>query len=366
VVGDLEASSIGSAQTRDDVVLVKTLEGALSLELMPLREDLARGFMRFSPRNFKFSEGSIKELSDALSSRPYSAFIVQDSKKRLLSRHLAKAGWRIERAIPDTLPTKCSIMSPFDLPLDDSLIDTNGARPDMTNTSNMRGISVNVNGRMAWAFYTSDGESARIVSEEERRQGMLVASNAEDMFPLADCLVRYIASMRIPWAVFSMDMGRFVRQFNPVTMLRMVSDRPKPYDHRGVPVSSSNKKALTRLFSEYYDESAVQAMLRLRKYRADPCYSMFVVDGGFVTTKLEGETGLIYDIYVTPARQGEGLGEELMRCGLTSLVGKATSVYLHTTYPRAKRLYEKFGFKAVYSQLGIRLDEVAVRPPRPM
>jgi len=364
VVGDLDASADGSSHEKDDVVLVKAPEGSLSIELVPLREGVARGFLRFSPRNFKLSDESVKELSSALASRSYSTIIVQDSKKRILSRHLARAGWSVERAVPDTLPTKCSSVSPFDLPMEDGLMDANGEKLDMSNTSNMRGISVTVNGRKAWAFYTDDAESARVISEAERRQGMLVASNPEDMFPLADCLVRFLASKRTHWAVFSVDMGRFVRQFSPITMIRMVSDRPKPYDHRCAQVSSANKKALTRLFSEYYDESAMQAMLRLRKYRTDPCYSVFVIDGGFVITKLEGDTGLIYDIYVNPARQGEGLGAELMRCGLTSLVGRVSSVYLHTSYPRAKRLYEKFGFKGVYSQLGIRLDEVALHPPK--
>jgi GNAT superfamily N-acetyltransferase len=363
-VGELDTSSVPSGQSKDDIVLVKAPQGAFSIELVHLREGVARGFLRFSPRSFRLSEEWTNELSSALSRRPYSTLIVQDSRRRLLSKHLAKAGWEIARAVPDTLPTKCSAVSPFDLPLDEGLIDTRGEKPDMSNTSSMRGISVVVNGRRAWAFFTDDGESARIISEDERRQGLLVAYDSEDMFPLADCLVRYLASIRINWAVFSVDMGRFIRQFDPITMIRMVSDRPKPYDHRCVPFSSSNKKALARLFMEYYDESAVQSMLRLRKFRADPNYSMFVIDGGFVITKLEGDSGLIYDIYVTPSRQGEGLGAELMKCGLTSLVGRVSSVYLHTSYPRAKRLYEKFGFKAVYSQLGIRLDEVALHPPR--
>jgi GNAT superfamily N-acetyltransferase len=365
-VADLDASSPEPTVTdRDDVVLVKDPQGTLSVELMPLREGFARGFMRFSPRNFKLSDDSIRNLSDAMSSRPYSTILVQDSRKRLLRKHLAKAGWRIERAILDTLTRQCSMITTYDLPFDENLIDSNGDKPDLSNTSDMRGISIDIGSRKAWAFYTDDGESARVVSEGERRQGMLVATNAEDMTEVADCLVRFLASTRKPWAVFSVDMGRFVRQFNPIMMIRMVCDRPKPFQHSGVPVSSSNKRTVTRLFSEYFDESMVQSMLRLRKYRMDPSFSVHHIDGGFVITKVEGDTGLIFDIYVTPAKQGEGLGAELMRCGLTSLAGRVSSVYLHTSYPRAKRLYEKFGFKAVYSQLGIRLDEIALHPPRP-
>jgi hypothetical protein len=52
-----------------------------------------------------------------------------------------------------------------------------------------------------------------------------------------------------------------------------------------------------------------------------------------------------------------------MRCGITDLAGKVSACYLHTSYPRAKRLYEKYGFRTVYSQLGLRLDEISLKPP---
>ena len=350
--------------TRDDVVLVKDAYGAVSVELMPVKEGIARGFLRFSPRNVKPSQGSVNAFGEELSGRSYHTILIQDSKRHLLRKMLGQSGWRIEMAIPGKVAQHCSMVTTYDLPLDENLMDSNGDKPDITHTSDMHGIEVDLGGRKAWAFYTDDGESARVVSEGERRQGMLVATDSEDMALVADCLVRFLAFAGRPWAVFSMDMGRFVRQFHPITMLRMVCDRPKPFEHRCEPAASSNKKALTGLFSEYYDESTMQAMLRLRRYRGNRNLSIDFLDGGFVITKLEGDTGLIFDIYVTPARQGEGIGKELMKCGLTSLAGKASSVYLHTSYPRAKRLYESFGFRTVYSQLGIRLDEIALHPPR--
>jgi hypothetical protein len=52
-----------------------------------------------------------------------------------------------------------------------------------------------------------------------------------------------------------------------------------------------------------------------------------------------------------------------MRCGLTALAGRVGSCYLNTSYPRAKELYEKFGFRTAYTQLGLRLDELALTPP---
>lgn len=345
------------------MITVSESGGAISLEFMPIREGVARGFLRQSPRNPKFASDSIALLISELERRPYSRILVQDTRKNLVRRIMKSAGWGIGPAVPSTLRNKCSAVTTYDLPMDEKLVDSNGTKPDLSNTSSLSGISVDVGPRKAWAFFTEEGDQARVISESERKQGFLVASASEDLFTVADCLVRYLASMRKSWAVFSVDMGRFIRQFDPQTMFRMSLDAPKGFDHHALPLSSENRGAAVRLFSEYYDESLFQSRLRLRKFNADKNYTMHLVDGGFVITKLEGDSGLIYDIYVTPSRQGRGLGAELMRCALTDFVGRVSSCYLHTSYPRAKSLYEKFGFKTVYAQLGIRLDELALERP---
>jgi len=316
--------------------------------------------MRQSPRVPKLSDASVKRLVSELESRPYTKIIVQDSRKGLISKLMRGSSWRTRRAIPAELGQKCSLVTTYDLPLTEDLKDASGLKPDLNKTSTMSGIEVPIGQRKGWAFFTEDGDQARIVSEEERKQGLLVATQSDDLFVVADCLVRYLSVSKKSWAVFSMDMGRFIRKFDPITMIRMTLDRPKGYQHAAVPISDKNKGELLGLFSEYYDESVLQARFRLRKFRADKNYSIFTVDGGFLINRLEGDTGLIYDIYVSPAHQGKGLGNELMKCALTDFNGKVSSCYLHTSYPRAKRLYEKFGFKAVYSQLGIRLDELAL------
>ncbi len=68
------------------------------------------------------------------------------------------------------------MVTTYDVPIDTSLFDEKGLKPDISNTSHMNGISIDVEGRTAWAFYTDDGETARIVSEGERRQGMFIVS----------------------------------------------------------------------------------------------------------------------------------------------------------------------------------------------
>ena len=328
-----------------------------------MREGVARAYLRFSPRNLKLSAESSRKLSEELCARPYGKILVQDSKKKILRKTLGPFGWKIGRAVPTSLTHECSMVTTYDLPLDENLIDMNGLKPDLANTHHMHGIGIVVEGRNAWAFYTDDGDTARVVAEGERRQGMMIATRTEDMFEVADCLVSFLATAKKSWAVFSVDMGRFLRRHDPITLMRLSLDSPKAYDHRAVPLSKENKKAALRLFSEYYDESILQSIMRLRRFIGEGKYQMYLVEGGFAITRLEGDTGLIYDIYVTPSKQGQGLGFELMKCALTSLAGKVSSVYLHTSYPRAKRLYEKFGFKAVYSQLGIRLDEISLTPP---
>jgi ribosomal protein S18 acetylase RimI-like enzyme len=361
---DLVAQDQGAdGREMDDVIVVNGDEGTLSLELMPLREGVARGFLRFSPRSLKPSTYTADELSRELCQRLYGRILVQDNKKGLLKRALAPKGWAVDRAIAPSVEKRCSVVTTYDIPIDEMLQDSNGFKPDITNTSHMSGISIDLGPRKVWAFFTDDGETARVVSEGERRQGMLVAKESEDFYVAADCLVHYLAALRKSWAVFSTDMGRFIRKFDPTTLWRMELDRPVPTEHVCSRASGENRRALVRLFSEYYDESTLQASFRLRRYRTDRNYAVYHKEGGFVITRLDGQAGLIYDIYVTPSRQGEGLGAELMRCGLTDLAGKVSSCYLHTSYPRAKRLYEKFGFRTVHTQLGIRLDELALTPP---
>lgn len=345
------------------MVLVKGAEGALSLELMPLRDRVQRAFLKQSPRSLRPSEGMAGDLSARLAGTGSERILVADNRRRLLARSLEPRGWAVSRAVEARIDHKCSMCTTYDLPLEESLQDDRGETPDISNTSHMVGVSMDLGGRRAYGFYTDEGETARVVSEGPRKQGMLVASSSEDMAEAAECLVRFLAAARKKWAVFSVGMGRFVRQRDPTTMWRMMLEGPRGYDHSVRPVSRENRRAVARLFSEYYDEGMFQASFRLREMLADKAYSVFAVEGGFVVTRLDGEMGLIYDIYVTPARQGEGVGGELMRCGLSSLAGRASSVYLHTSYPRAKALYERFGFRPVYSQLAIRLDELSLEPP---
>jgi len=354
----------GSAVAAEEgVLLVKTPGGAVSLELMLLREGVARAFLNESPRNLKLAGEHSARFSRELASAGYSRILVKDNRKNLLRRTLSREGWDVSRAVEPVTHRTCNIVSTYDIPMDDDLLDERGSRPDVTGTDHMVGICMDIGPRKAWAFYTDQNETARIVSEPERRQGMLVAANAEEMFEAADCLVRFLALARKSWAVFSMDLGRFVRRYDPITMFRMVNDRPVAYEHSAKPLSRENKKDAIKLLSEYYDESYLQTRLRLGRFASDKSFSIHLIDGGFVIVRLEGGAGLIYDIYVTPARQGEGLGSELMKCALTAMAGRVPSAYLHTSYPRAKTMYEKFGFKTTYSQLAIRLDEMVLTPP---
>ncbi len=350
---------------REDVVVVKGDEGAVSLELMPLHDKVARAFLRQSPRNPRFSRETAARISEELAARPYDRILLQDTKRGLMRRTASSVGWNVRAAVDSSFGSGCSLVTTYDLPIDERLTDHSGRTPDISGTVELSGISADLpGGGRAWAFYTDDGETARILDEDGRRQGFFVAYRDEDLPAAAECLVRFLAASKKSWAVFSMDMGRFVRKYDPMTMIRMSLDDPKAFDHAALPVSVDNKSELLRLFSEYYDEPLLQSRFRLRRFRSDKHYSIHMVEGGFVINRFEGNLGLIYDIYVTPASQGHGLGTQLMRCALSEFAGRVPTCYLHTSYPRAKRLYEKFGFRAVHAQLGIRLDEIALEPPR--
>lgn len=348
---------------RAKVVVVKGPEGAISIELMQLREGVSRGFLKHSPRGLRLPGDDARLLGSQLAEGVSGTLLVTDTRKRLLSRSLEPLGWGISRAVTPRVDHTCSMCTTYDIPLEEALQDDRGEKPDISSTSSMVGVSIDLGDRCAFGFYTDDGDTARVISEGPRKQGMLVAQSTEDMADAADCLVKFLAAARKKWVVFSADMGRFVRRYEPMVMHRMVLEGPRGYDHSVRPVSRESRRPLLRMFSEYYDEGMFQSSMRLRGMLADRSFAVFAAEGGFVVTRLEGESGLIYDIYVTPAHQGEGLGGELMRCALSNLAGRAPSVYLHTSYPRAKALYEKFGFRSVYQQLAVRLDETSFRPP---
>jgi len=359
----LAGSEADAEGDRTRVVRVGGPEGALSLELSHVDSGTTRAFMKQSPRSLALSQDRARELDDGLRSTGYRRFYAADNKRRLLQRSLLPLGWRASRSVQTSVDHKCSICATHDLPLDENLVDDTGSHVDLSDTSHMVGVSIDLGGRRSWGFFTDDGDTARIVSEGKRRQGMLVALSTEDMERGVACLLRFLAASKKRWAVFSTSMGRFVRDFNPVTMWRMELQRPKGYDHSVSPYGRDSKKSLVRLFSEYYDEGYLAASLRLRQMAGDRNTSIFTAEKGFAIARLEGEAGLIYDIYVTPSSQGAGMGRELMRGVLSHFSGRANSVYLHTSYPRAKRMYESFGFKGVYSQLAVRLDELVFEPP---
>lgn len=333
------------------------------MEFMPLKDGLARAFLRCSPRNLRLSEEDGRHLSDRLMSTGYSRMLLQDSRRKLLRRTLQPHGWEASKAIKSEVNQRHTVVSTSDIPLDENLIDQDGRPVELAGTGNMMGLCVELDDRRAWAFYSDEGETARILTADPKKTGMIVATKSEDVGFAADQLVRFLVAVKKSWAVFSRDMETHIACYHPTPAFRMELESPCKYEHSVAPLSKATRKATVALFSEYYDENRYAAGARLRRLHRDAAYTVYVTDGGFVIVRFDKDMGLLYDIYVTPARQGEGLGDELMRCAIDAISGRAPMAYLHTSFPRARRLYEKYGFKETSSHLVLRLDEIALTPP---
>ena len=345
------------------VVHVSTDHGDASLELLPISKDTARAFVRCSPRSLKTDRESSEQLVGSLAESGYPEILAQDNRAKFLERAISPTDWTVEKAISPRIEHKYRIVSTSDLPLEEDLVDHSSEPVDLTDTSHMIGLQFELDGRNIWAFYSDEGEAARVVPSGNRRTGMLVGLNEEDTQLAADNLIRFLVTAKKSWAVFPMELGSLIEQFRPATTYRMELEQLSPLDHAGEPLSRDNRKEAVSMFSEYYDESWLSALLRVRRLASDKAYSVFLVDGGFVIVRFDNDLGLIYDIYVTPSRQGEGIGNELMKCAISAFSGRVEKAYLHTSYPRAKRLYEKFGFAEKSSHLVIRLDEILIRSP---
>lgn len=347
-----------------DVISTRTDEGAVSIEMLPMSDDTARAFLSCSPRNLRLRDEDARKLGDSLADFGYSTILAQDNRSGFLRRALSTANWSVRKAIDPHVEHRYSIVTTSDLPLEEDLVDHMGRPLDLTNTGHMVGLQLELEGRDVWAFYSDEGDSARVHPSGERRTGMFAGYSVDDTRLAANQLVRFFATAKKTWSVFSMELDDMVRSFSPRVTYRMELESPDKGDHSVQPLSRKNRSDGVALISEYNDEGWLAASLRLRRMARDKAFSVFLTDGGFVIVRLEGNTGLIYDIYVTPSKQGSGTGSELMRCALDYLSGRVGKVYLHTSYPRAKRLYEKFGFREVSSHLVVRLDEVLLtRPP---
>ncbi len=340
-----------------DVVTMSAPEGVVSVEIAPVGADHARIFMYCSPRALNLSDQWAWKLGNALSERGYGHVLARDNRKSTLRSAVSGRGWAVRAAVEPLVGPRYNMVTTHDLPLDETLIDEKGRALELANTAHMVGVRVELGERDAWAFYTDEGESARVITDSEHRLGMLVASSQADLSLAADHLVRFLVTAKKKWAVFSDDLAGHLTHLHPTRTALLELQEPGEHEHSVHPLSRENRGAAAGLFSEYYDEGRFGAMVRLRRFARDNNFSIHVTDGGFVIVKNEGESGLIYDIYVTPSRQGEGIGDELMRCALTAISKRSKRAYLRTSYPRARRLYEKYGFKESSSRLVVRLDE---------
>ena len=343
-----------------DVVSISAPEGTTSIELAPLGDEIGRAFISCSPRALTLSDKWSWKLSRSLAETGYQQLLARDNRRATLSSALSGRGWESGPALEPLPGTKCVIVTTHDLPLDENLIDESGRNLELANTEHMVGVRVRLDDRDAWAFYSDEGETARIVTDSQHRLGMLVATDPEDLPLAAYHLVRFLQTARKRWVVFSPDLGDHIAHLHPARASLLELHGPTDYEHSVRPVSKETRGSVVSLFSEYYDEGRLGAMARLRRFVRDETLSVHVTDGGFVIVRDEGDSGLVYDIYVTPSRQGEGIGDELMRCALSEISKRSKRAYLRTSYPRARRLYEKFGFSESSHRLVVRLDETLI------
>ncbi|HIH00828.1 TPA: GNAT family N-acetyltransferase [Thermoplasmata archaeon] len=343
-----------------DIVSVSAPEGTASIELAPAEGDIARAFIHCSPRALTLSDKWSWKLSRSLAEAGYRELLARDNRRSTLSGALSGRGWKSTAAVSPLPGSKCVMATTHDLPLDENLIDERGRSLDLLNTEHMVGVRVALDDRDAWAFYSDEGETARVVTDSPRRLGMLVVTDPDDLPLVADHLVRFLVTARKRWVVFSPDLAAHIAHLHPARASLLELHEPIDYEHSVKPVSKETRGSVVDLFSEYYDEGRLSAMMRLRRFVRDKTLSVHATDGGFVIVRDEGDSGLVYDIYVTPSRQGEGIGDELMRCALSEISKRSKRAYLRTSYPRARRLYEKFGFSESSYRLVIRLDEMLI------
>jgi GNAT superfamily N-acetyltransferase len=150
------------------------------------------------------------------------------------------------------------------------------------------------------------------------------------------------------------------KSVHPFPLWHLIISPPGEFKHGCRFAAESDLGILVKLTSEYEDSDSKTALGRVMKNFQSPSFRYLLTPGneGFALIRfMEAAEGMINDVYVSPQHQGRGVGDELTRAALTALSKNCLNIHLNTIYPRAKRLYERYGFKIQYEDLCVALNQ---------
>lgn len=356
--------------SRIPVLVMDDAKGRACISIEPFRQgdgDL-RLFKEVSGGGFSSDDRSIKRLSDFLRSMAADRVIFEDTRKSLLSKLLRKSGYRRVKVYGSQKGSKVSWPSwNGQVPQGEALFGVaEGWRLPAGHTFRRMCLS-DRGGAVGEMLFTDFGRFARAKANEFGSEGFGFALGGRSPSLLLQALVGELLKEGKRYLILGPEYADFVQPVHPFPLWHMGSSSQGSYDHGCRPAGGSDLSTLAKLVSEYEDIDRSAALSNVTRTFYNPSFRFLLPpnnDGFSLIRFMEGAQGMINDLYITPASQGKGIGDDLTRASIDLLSESCISTRLNTIYPRARRLYEKYGFKVIYQDFCVALKQSLMAAPR--
>ena len=322
---------------------------------------MTRLFKEQSGAEFSASADSMGRFSAFLAETDVQKVIFEDTRKSTLTRLLKKAGFRSTRTYDFRKGTKARWRSWNDATPEDMRyfgVDINGKVS--LSPANRRLAVTDSKGTVGEIAFTDYGRFVRSKANRFGSEGFAQVRPDGDPSDVLIALVREMAKEKKRYLILGPEYSPVSMPIHPFPLMHMILSAPKNHPHRCISAAESDLGTLAALTSDYEDIDLRAATERVTKNLQNPSFRYILSPErkGFALLRfMVAAEGMINDLYVSPGHQGKGIGDELTRGSLAMLSESCLNIHLNTIYPRARRLYEKYGFGIQYSDLCVALTQ---------
>lgn len=336
----------------------------LSIEPSGQHDGSCRLFREFAGSGFPTDKELLDRLDEFLNSNNARITWFEDTRKGIVQKLLKKVGYK--RIKPYDFPSDVRVkwrqwndaLSPgqqyFGVSMDAVLsFDQKIRRMQVSDKHD----SV---GEIAFTDY---GRFARAKANQIGSEGYGRISPGKNPSVILLALVKEMLNEGKRYLILGPEYREFASPIHYYPLWHMTFSGQRSYDHSCRRATESDHKVLFELTSQYENLDYSNARATVTKNLSNPAFQYLVTPGGegFALVKfMENAEGMINDLFVSPASQGKGMGDELTRGSISRLSESCINIHLNTIYPRAKRLYEKYGFRVSYEDLCIALNQRAM------
>jgi len=342
-------------------------KSCLSLEPSLQYDGSTRLFKEFSGTSYSPSKEKDERLTTFLNEINAKKIIFEDTRKALLTKLLKRIGYRLTKTYESPKGTK-AVWRAWNEPTPPDMrylgIEEHG-QVSICQSSRRLNLS-DKNGAIGEIVFTDYGRFARAKANRYGSEGFGLIEPSRDPSLLLTSLVREMIKERKRYLILGPEYSAASKPIHPFPLWHMTISAPKEYEHGCRFASESDVGALTELTSEYEDSDSKAAYERVMKNLQNPSFRYLLAqrnEGFSLIRYMEAAEGMINDLYVSPQHQGRGIGDELTRGALTALSKNCLNIHLNTIYPRAKRLYERYGFRVQYEDLCVALNQRTMTTP---